>query len=333
MEEQQNAGTPGDERGEDIPETTTSQGDVPLQSSLSTAFSLDDEGENPQGNFPPSSGGSSSPHHAGVLNEEESSTTTPSHSRSSSAARVEGEMEDDNALPMTDDNAATRRELRRQRQSTVSPRLLSLAAGTGVDEESYSTSLPYCQKAKALLAGLKRSDWLPPYDEDGVRRVTEECRALFRFVQELNPDVEELARVPELSCTLIVLHQCVLRNRRCLLAYASYRLEKIEALVWDLGMTSEISQEYASKLSRREMEHYHAYKSLVSEYQVACGVELLTNMQPPKDLFVEVRALKDLGEIVLESGHAVVLNKNTTHYVRRSDVELLIKQDSLVQID
>lgn len=55
-------------------------------------------------------------------------------------------------------------------------------------------------------------------------------------------------------------------------------------------------------------------------------------MKPPKDLYVEVRVMKDCGEIVTATG-TVHLEMNTTHFLPRSDVEHLIRQGFLRQID
>lgn len=54
-------------------------------------------------------------------------------------------------------------------------------------------------------------------------------------------------------------------------------------------------------------------------------------MQPPKDLYVEVRVLRDCGEIMTENG-LVNLEANSTHFLRRVDVEQLIRQGLLEQI-
>ena len=54
-------------------------------------------------------------------------------------------------------------------------------------------------------------------------------------------------------------------------------------------------------------------------------------MQPPKDLYIEVRVLKDCGEIFTENG-PVNLEINSTHFLRRVDVESLIRQGMLVQV-
>lgn len=57
----------------------------------------------------------------------------------------------------------------------------------------------------------------------------------------------------------------------------------------------------------------------------------LQDSKPPKDLFVEVRVLRDCGEVMTENG-AVNLEANSTHFLRRVDVEQLIRQGLLEQI-
>lgn len=54
-------------------------------------------------------------------------------------------------------------------------------------------------------------------------------------------------------------------------------------------------------------------------------------MQPPKDLYIEVRVLRDCGEVMTENG-LVHLEANSTHFLRRADVEQLIRQGLLEQI-
>ena len=72
--------------------------------------------------------------------------------------------------------------------------------------------------------------------------------------------------------------------------------------------------------------------------------------QPPKELFIEVRAMRDCGELLTYYG-LLKLDRGSTHFVRRywmhymllffyfvivlfgrSDVEHLIRQGSLVQV-
>lgn len=55
-------------------------------------------------------------------------------------------------------------------------------------------------------------------------------------------------------------------------------------------------------------------------------------MRPPKHLYVEVRVVKECGEVVTEGG-VVHLDLHSRHFLRRSDVEYLIRQGRLVQVD
>jgi len=55
------------------------------------------------------------------------------------------------------------------------------------------------------------------------------------------------------------------------------------------------------------------------------------DQQPPKNLYIEVRVLEDCGEILTESG-SINLERNTTHFLRRSDVEHLVRQGMLEEV-
>lgn len=70
----------------------------------------------------------------------------------------------------------------------------------------------------------------------------------------------------------------------------------------------------------------------VSDYMRGLQLDLTIDLQqPPKDLYIEVRVLQNYGEIMTESG-VVVLQKNTTHFLPRTDVEPLIRQGILQHI-
>jgi GINS complex subunit 1 len=57
-----------------------------------------------------------------------------------------------------------------------------------------------------------------------------------------------------------------------------------------------------------------------------CAFDCL--LQPPKELFVEVKVMEDCGEIMTENG-PVQLSRGTTHFLRRSDIVHLIRQGKL----
>ena len=54
-------------------------------------------------------------------------------------------------------------------------------------------------------------------------------------------------------------------------------------------------------------------------------------MQPPKDLCMEVRVLKDCGEIYLPESGAVTLKKNMVVHLPRQDIDYLIKRELATQ--
>ena len=55
-------------------------------------------------------------------------------------------------------------------------------------------------------------------------------------------------------------------------------------------------------------------------------------MTPPKELFIEVRVKQDFGTVVLPESGAVNLAKGTTHLLRRTEVDHLIKRGIVDQV-
>lgn len=65
----------------------------------------------------------------------------------------------------------------------------------------------FCTKSRDLLVELKRSDWLPPYNEDGVRGVLAEIQALY---DELTDTLGGRATVSNTALMLVVLYSHLL---------------------------------------------------------------------------------------------------------------------------
>lgn len=111
------------------------------------------------------------------------------------------------------------------------------------------------------------------------------------------------------------------RNKRCLLAYHRVRTEKIEEAIWTgkdplecwNGGTNQGNGDAAeggasgagsSNLSPEEEEYARAYGELLAAYKGKwTDIDLTGNLEPPRDLFVDVRVLKDAGEIQTEYGY------------------------------
>ena len=57
----------------------------------------------------------------------------------------------------------------------------------------------------------------------------------------------------------------------------------------------------------------------------------IQDVSPPKELMIEIRVLQSCGEIFTDSGN-VNLERNSTHYLRRSDVEPFIRKGMVEQV-
>jgi GINS complex subunit 1 len=166
---------------------------------------------------------------------------------------------------------------------------------------------------------------LPPYQTDLVRAVTREVRDLDKDVAELLEPFQgsfDPAADQAVACTLLVNHLSMRRNKRCLLAYHRTRTEKLEELVWSGSDVMDLSDQQVrdgnaqagrsapstgdaptSSLSPQEEEYVRQYSDLLAAYKGQwTDVDLTGSIEPPRDLFIDVRVLKDAGEIQTEYG-------------------------------
>ncbi|KAF3389357.1 DNA replication complex GINS protein psf1 [Penicillium rolfsii] len=211
----------------------------------------------------------------------------------------------------------------------------------------------YGELGNKLVQHAKRTQalaHLPPYQTEIVRAVTREVRDLDRDVTRLlepfegsfNPSAD-----PATACALLVDHLCMRRNKRCLMAYHRVRTEKLEELCWtgvdvlEQQQPSEVGEDRAvaqagsgghSSLSPEEEEYFRQYGDMLAAYKGQwTDIDLTGTLEPPKDLFIDVRVLKDAGEIQTEYG-VINLTKNSQLYVRQGDVERLIAQGFLERL-
>eukprot|EP01112_Ceratiomyxa_fruticulosa_P008865 TRINITY_DN229_c0_g1_i1.p1 TRINITY_DN229_c0_g1~~TRINITY_DN229_c0_g1_i1.p1 ORF type:complete len:199 (+),score=25.73 TRINITY_DN229_c0_g1_i1:231-827(+) len=196
-----------------------------------------------------------------------------------------------------------------------------------------STERIPCERAAEMLRNLKRTARLPPFDSEGMNDVVNEINALHQHVIDtINDTTNEERKRPEISANILVHHSCMHRNKRCMLVYLMYRFNKIKELRWETG-GSVLPPETRESLSALELECFQSYDHILAEYMASVDLDLTVDLlRPPKDLFIEVRVKKDHGEIVLESGQTVNLRAHTTHFLRRTDVETLIRQGILEHI-
>eukprot|EP01033_Poteriospumella_lacustris_P019044 gene19044-13742_t len=137
-----------------------------------------------------------------------------------------------------------------------------------------------------MILDLKRSEWLPMYDEEGIRAILTELDDL---VKELSQQMAQgAASGPSLRARAIYLHQSLIRNQKYINAYLTYRLQKIRLARWQLGavLPEKVSKEI---LSNKENEYFSKYSSILTEYNEALGLDVTSDMEPPKDLLIEVK--------------------------------------------
>ncbi|KAK7878355.1 hypothetical protein WMY93_031072 [Mugilogobius chulae] len=175
------------------------------------------------------------------------------------------------------------------------------------------------EKALELVRELHRmSDGqLPAFNEDGVRQVLQETEALF---EQNQADVNE-AKVDgrsELIPTIKLRHCCLLRNQRCLSAYLYDRLLRIRALRW----------EYAAVVfSVQKVFGFVHEKSGKRK-----GLDITQDTRPPKSLYIQVRCVKDHGELEIDDGTVILLKRNSQHFLPRWKCEQLIRQGVLEHV-
>lgn len=190
------------------------------------------------------------------------------------------------------------------------------------------------EKALDLLRELQRTldGSLPPYNEDGIRQILEEMRALFEQNQK---DVSAtVAGENGLFSGVQLRHSALERNKRCLLAYLYNRLEQIKKMRWEFG--SVLPPEVKFNMCEQEVQWFSKYNKMLANYMRSIGgeggLDLTQDLKPPKTLYIEVRCLMDHGEFETQDGNILLLKKNSQHFMLRSECEHLIRQGILEHI-
>ena len=204
------------------------------------------------------------------------------------------------------------------------------------------TKMNYGQRAKELIADLKRSDWLPPYNDESVKAIQAEIQSHFEELNDFakalydsSKDDSDMDQQKKEHQPVMLLHEAAIyRNKRCLLAYHQYRIDKLKQLRWETSAV--LPPHVRSLVSESEQEFYMDYDKFISRYNESLSscVDLNSNLQPPEEDNVMIRVVKNgLGTIETESWGKVSLDMGTTHYLPRADVEHLIRQGYLEQLD
>lgn len=190
--------------------------------------------------------------------------------------------------------------------------------------------------------GVNLLSRLPIYHDELVRNILNEVDQLRRNAEFLrnNGSAEEFAHLDEkiVKCQYFVTLLCMERNKRCLLAYQKLRTDILDNIAWcnngtGIELYSGSNEDETNSLSHYEQEYLKEYGELITELksESMADIDLSSSLEPPSDVFIDVRVLKDAGEIQTEYG-VFNLIKDSQFFVRQSDVERLIQQGYLQKI-
>ncbi|EOR04725.1 hypothetical protein E3P77_00214 [Wallemia ichthyophaga] len=208
----------------------------------------------------------------------------------------------------------------------------------------------YTDTAHRLIHQSKRSiltSSLYNYDDASIREITRECRYLNG---QINSAIDALSNLTEHSlldtdkpslAQLTILTLSAQRNKRCLLAYHHHRLSKLSTLYWQSGAAlAHLLNEHNGSgirqlISPHELDYLRSYASLITQFKSPFldVVDISsTSLEPPKDLHISVRVVRDAGLIETHGG-PVHFKIGQRFMVARSDVERLLVQGYLEEVE
>ncbi|XP_012265829.1 DNA replication complex GINS protein PSF1-like isoform X2 [Athalia rosae] len=147
-------------------------------------------------------------------------------------------------------------------------------------------------------------------------------------------DVNAVEDNIQYSHSIQLRHEALKRNKRCILAYLYNRLQKIRQTRWEFG--SILPPEIKSLFAEPEVQWFNSYNKSLATYMRSIGdnhgLNLTTDITPPKSLYIEVRCLVDYGKFELEDGEVLSLRKNSQYLLPRAECENLVRQGILQHI-
>lgn len=136
-----------------------------------------------------------------------------------------------------------------------------------------------CLRGKELLLDLQRSDFLPPWDDEGIRTVSNEMVDMYAKLRRADDEYKSFDELSSDSDTAKAYYGlCIMRNRRYLFSYVVNRLRKVQQLRWELGavLPDVISHDI---LSVRENSFFSKYSEIIADYNNSVGIDLHADLE------------------------------------------------------
>lgn len=178
-----------------------------------------------------------------------------------------------------------------------------------------------------IVSGSCEGAWM---QADEVRKVQAEAEEHNRAILQLAGAVQEAGHgvddaPPGAAASILMHHEALLRNKRCLLAYQNERCKRIRTMRWRLGSKffSESALGSMSAAERRFLDDYdEALRGFMQSATGGLQLSLSLDPSPPAEHKVEVRVLKPFGKVATADGE-VRLEPGSLHFLWREDAQWL----------
>ncbi|XP_020202489.1 DNA replication complex GINS protein PSF1 [Cajanus cajan] len=189
------------------------------------------------------------------------------------------------------------------------------------------------QLVKEFASGEKGQ--LVPFNSDLFEQVVAECsqhhlelQSLIRKIQDEGLDVQTARNADHYGA--LIHHLALVRNKRCLMAYVYNRAEIMRSLLWKIGHV--LPQEIEEKLCNSEEEYFKKHSTALKSYMKKLLVDLTVDMVPPKDPYIQVRVLDDIGEGIVLSDKTANFARHSMHFLKRTDAEPFISKGLMEEL-
>ncbi|KAL5720596.1 hypothetical protein ACHQM5_013252 [Ranunculus cassubicifolius] len=194
----------------------------------------------------------------------------------------------------------------------------------------------YGRRASQLLKDFSANEpgQISSFNTDTFDQVIKECdahhvelSALMWTIQEEGLDIQTTRNADHYGA--VIHHLALIRNKRCLMAYLYNRAEIIQSLRWKVGPV--LPKEVQEKVNYSEEEYFKNHSAVLVSYMSAMEVDLTVDMVPPKDPYIKIRVLDDIGDVCL-SDQSPNLTRHSIHFLRRTDAEQFISQGLMEEL-
>ncbi|XP_076886902.1 uncharacterized protein LOC143536901 [Bidens hawaiensis] len=193
----------------------------------------------------------------------------------------------------------------------------------------------YGRKAGLLLKEFKSCEpgQLTGFNNDVFGQVIEECDGHGLHMQALlnrNMAGSNNQTIKSADyCGALVHHASLVRNKRCLMAYVYNRAEVIQSMGWAI---KDLPNALKEKLSNDEKEYFEKHSATLESYVKEVNLDLAVDMVPPKDPYIKVRVLEEIGDGIMLGEQVTNLAMHAILFVKRADAEMYISQGKMEEL-